>query len=404
VENFGFDPQEVREDASKVFSVFHPDDHDRVLASIHSSARDLTLWSQEFRLKSADGTVHWMHGNAIPQKEEDGGVLWHGFMTDTTGHKKMEIEIQDAREFAENIVESVRESLLVLDAELRILTANHSFYECFKVTPAETIGKFIYDLGNRQWDIAKLRILFDEILPNESVLNGYEVAHEFPVIGQKILLLNAREIYREEIGSQIILLAMEDITERKLLEDQVHQLAFHDALTKLPNRRLLTDRMSQTMAASKRNGKYVALIYLDLDNFKPLNDEHGRDAGDLLLVEVATRLKLSVRAIDTVAGIGGDEFVVLLSELNEDKAKSASQADIVAEKIRVRLAQPYLLKTCQQGNTQVIVEHHCSASIGVVVFINHASSQDDILKQADSAMYRAKEEGCNKVRFHVAGV
>jgi diguanylate cyclase (GGDEF)-like protein len=95
---------------------------------------------------------------------------------------------------------------------------------------------------------------------------------------------------------------------------------------------------------------------------------------------------------------------VLLSELNEDKAKSASQADIVAEKIRVRVAEPYRLKTCQQGNTQVIVEHHCTASIGVVVFINNASSQDDILKQADAAMYRAKEEGRNEIRFHVAGV
>jgi diguanylate cyclase (GGDEF)-like protein/PAS domain S-box-containing protein len=352
-----------------------------------------------------DGVHRWVVVSGEALKDEDGKIVkLRGTVQDISDRRQMEIEIQEAKEFAENIVESVRESLLVLDAELRILTANHSFYDCFKVTSAETIGKFIYDLGNGQWDIAKLRILFEEILPNASVFNGYEVEHDFPVIGQKTFLLNAREIFREKIGSKIILLAMEDITERKLLEDQVRQLAFHDVLTKLPNRRLLTDRMSQTMAASKRSGKYAALIFLDLDNFKPLNDEHGHDAGDLLLVEVATRLKSSVRAIDTVARIGGDEFVVLLSELNVDKAGSASQADIVAEKIRVRLAEPYLLKTCKQGTTPTIVEHHCTASIGVVVFINHASNQDDLLKQADAAMYRAKEDGRNAIRFYDPGI
>ena len=135
--------------------------------------------------------------------------------------KQMETEIQDAREYAENIVETVREPLVVLNSELKILTANHSFYETFKVTPEETIGNFIYDLGNRQWDIPKLRVLFEEILPKDTVFNGYEVEHDFPGIGRKIILLNARQIFRENIGSRIILLAMEDITERKRLETEI---------------------------------------------------------------------------------------------------------------------------------------------------------------------------------------
>ncbi len=148
---------------------------------------------------------------------------WHaiGIMRDITDRKQMETEIQDAREYAENIVETVREPMVVLDSELKILTANHSFYDTFKVTPEATIGNFIYDVGNRQWDIPKLRILFEEILPHDTVLNGYEVEHDFLDIGRKTILLNARQIFRENIGSHIILLAMEDITERKLLETEI---------------------------------------------------------------------------------------------------------------------------------------------------------------------------------------
>jgi len=142
-------------------------------------------------------------------------------MEDITERKRLEAEIQDAREYAENIVETVRKPLVVLNSDLKVLTANHSFYETFKVTPEETIGNFIYDVGNRQWDIPQLRVLLEEILPQDTVFNGYEVEHDFLDIGRKIILLNARQIFRENIGSHIILLAMEDITERKRLEAEI---------------------------------------------------------------------------------------------------------------------------------------------------------------------------------------
>jgi len=126
--------------------------------------------------------------------------------------------LNGAKEYAENIVETVREPLLVLDSDLKVLTANGSFYDAFKVTPEETIGKFIYDLGNRQWDIPKLRSLLEEILPANSVFNHYEVDHIFQSVGHKTILLNARQVFRKDVGSHIILLAMEDITERKRVE------------------------------------------------------------------------------------------------------------------------------------------------------------------------------------------
>lgn len=193
-----------------------------------------------------------------------------------------------------------------------------------------------------------------------------------------------------------------DITQRKQMEDQVRTLAFHDSLTNLPNRRLLLDRLNQAMAASKRSDCYCALIFLDLDNFKLLNDTHGHVAGDLLLTEVARRLTSSVREVDTVSRFGGDEFAVLLSELIADKTESIKEVGIIAEKIRIKLAEPYLLTIGHMGNTVTTVEHRCSASIGAVVFMNPESSQEDILRRADTAMYQAKDAGRNAVVFHEA--
>jgi len=192
---------------------------------------------------------------------------------------------------------------------------------------------------------------------------------------------------------------VQDITAQKLAEEKIGNLAFYDPLTQLPNRRLLNDRLGQMMVASKRSGHYCALMFLDLDNFKPLNDTYGHNVGDLLLIEVARRITGCVREADTVARFGGDEFVVMLGELDADKAESTAQAGIVAEKIRSILAEPYLLKIQREGKAETTVEHHCTSSIGVVLFINHEGSPEDILKWADMAMYQAKEGGRNQVRF-----
>jgi diguanylate cyclase (GGDEF)-like protein len=154
------------------------------------------------------------------------------------------------------------------------------------------------------------------------------------------------------------------------------------------------------MATSKRSDKYGALMMLDLDNFKPLNDTHGHVAGDLLLAEVARRLMECVRETDTVSRLGGDEFVVLLGVLDADKVESAKQAAEVAEKIRLSLKAPYQLTLCESGQDGTEIQHNCSVSIGVALFINHSASQADILKWADAAMYLAKKDGRNAVRFH----
>jgi diguanylate cyclase (GGDEF)-like protein/PAS domain S-box-containing protein len=189
-----------------------------------------------------------------------------------------------------------------------------------------------------------------------------------------------------------------DITEHIHNQEIIHKLAFFDSLTQLANRSLLYDRLNQAIAASKRSDFYGALIFLDLDNFKPLNDSYGHDIGDHLLVEVAVRLKRCIREADTVARFGGDEFVVLLTEINSDQNASVEQAHRVAKKILTTLSEPYLLvPEPKQGQGSAMIEHRCSASIGLTLFLKDSTPQDELLRRADSAMYQAKQSGRNKI-------
>jgi diguanylate cyclase (GGDEF)-like protein len=190
-----------------------------------------------------------------------------------------------------------------------------------------------------------------------------------------------------------------DITQRRRMEDEIRSLAFYDPLTKLPNRRMFNDRLCLAMAASQRSGSCAALLYLDLDNFKPLNDAHGHDVGDLLLVEVAKRMTRCVREVDTVGRIGGDEFVAILGQLDADREQAKPEALLIAEKMRAALSEPYRFKLTRPGGTVSEVEHRCSASIGVVVFAGHEASQEDVMKSGDSAMYQAKVAGGNRVQL-----
>lgn len=176
-------------------------------------------------------------------------------------------------------------------------------------------------------------------------------------------------------------------------EAQIRSLAYYDVLTQLPNRRTLDDRLGQAMALSKRSGRYGALMFVDLDNFKPLNDRHGHAVGDQLLIQVAQRVLACVREMDTVARFGGDEFVIVVGELDERRDASAAQALVVAEKIRDSIADIFHLS----AKDEAPIGHCCTASIGVVLFLNHEATLDEILKRADEAMYRAKDLGRDRV-------
>lgn len=243
-------------------------------------------------------------------------------------------------------------------------------------------GCIVLFIGFTQWIplVAKLRSAEIELRNKAAEL-------ELTVLSRTADLLKKNEELQEET---------QRLTEAEI---QVRQLALYDTLTRLPNRRLLNERIAQSMAASKRSHRYGALLFLDLDNFKLFNDTHGHDVGDLLLIEVAHRLTTCVREVDTAARLGGDEFVVMLSELDEDKGESITQASIIAENICMKLAEPYVLALQQESGARTL-EHRCTASIGVTLFIDLDFSVVDILKRADIAMYQAKDGGRNKVQFY----
>jgi diguanylate cyclase (GGDEF)-like protein/PAS domain S-box-containing protein len=183
---------------------------------------------------------------------------------------------------------------------------------------------------------------------------------------------------------------VQDFTERKNSEEKINNLAFYDPLSELPNRRLLMNRLQQALASSSRTGSAGALLLIDLDDFKTLNDTLGHQVGDQLLQQVALRLTACVREDDTVARLGGDEFVVMLENLGEHALEAAAHTEVVGEKILAALGQP-----CQL----VTNDHHCSCSIGAVLFNSNAQTTDDLLKQAEIAMYQAKKAGRNTLRF-----
>lgn len=279
----------------------------------------------------------------------------------------------------EGIVETIREPLLVLDRDLRVVTVSRSFYEFFKVKPEETVGQFIYDLGDKQWDISKLRELLETILPQQTAFDNYEVEHDFVTIGRRTLLLNARQIEQEVGKERIILLAIEDITERKKYEEKIQQMAFHDSLTGLPNRKLFSDRLGIVLAQAKRNKKKVGIVMLDLDNFKDVNDTLGHDVGDILLKAVAERLSGTLRKSDTVARLGGDEFVLIFPDM-----EVIEEAIQVVQKIIDRFHKPFLIDT-----HQLVV----TTSIGIAVYPNDGMDEEILMKNADIAMYQAKQAG-----------
>jgi len=322
--------------------------------------------------------------------------------TDNTARKQVEDEqkkldqrLRDQQFYTRSLIESNIDAIMTTDPAGIITDVNKQMEALTGWTRDELIGApFKNHFTNMERAEASIKLA----LVKKRVTN-YELTVRASHGQETVVSFNATTFYDRSRRLQGVFVAARDITERKEAEAQILNLALHDTLTGLPNRRLLNERLSNTMAAGKRSGRYSALMFLDLDNFKTLNDTQGHYVGDLLLIEAARRIGSCVREVDVVARFGGDEFVVILNELDVDKTQSAAEARIVAEKLRAALDKPYLLKFKQEGKAESTVEHHCTISIGVVVFLDHEGSQDDILKWADAAMYQAKEAGRNLIRF-----
>ena len=300
---------------------------------------------------------------------------------------EMERQETDARIHDQaSLLDKAQDAIIVRGMDHRIEFWNKSAERLYGWTQDEALGRPIQDVLS---DAPAAFIEASRVLVALGEWSG-EIAKQRKD-GTTLTVESRWTLVRDDAGQPQAILAIDtDITQRKAAELEILQLAFYDPLTQLPNRRLLMDRLQQALATNARSRHTGALLFIDLDNFKTINDTLGHEQGDLLLRQVALRLGASVRASDTVARLGGDEFVVMLLDLdNARHTEAAVQATAVAEKILAALSASYLIA----GN-----EHHSTASIGVTLF-GQGDTVGDLLKRADLAMYQAKAAGRNTMRF-----
>lgn len=310
------------------------------------------------------------------------GIL--GIARDITGRKQAEEELRIAAAAFET-----QEGIVVADAYMKILRVNRAFSRITGFSAPDVVGQSLDMLRSDLHSTTFYDQMNIDVAMRGSwagdIWNTCKGGGAFPCWGTITAVPGESGVITHYVVTML------DLTNQKAAEAEIRQLALYDQLTSLPNRRNLLDRMELTIAASARSGREGAVLFIDLDNFKKLNDGFGHDVGDMLLREVARRLGTCVRKTDTVARQGGDEFVVMLVDLSADRVEAATQAKAVAEKILEALFEPYTLSGRQ---------HQSAASIGVTL-LNTApgSAVDEVLKRADMAMYEAKSAGRNTLRF-----
>ncbi len=286
-----------------------------------------------------------------------------------------------------------QDATLITDAKSNIIRVNRAFTEITGYNADEVMGKNPRIMSSGRHDKAFYGAMWQQIHERGSWAGEMWDRRKNGEIYPKWLTITA--VKNEDGEATQYVAIFNDITARKQAEDEIRNLAFYDALTRLPNRRLFQERFHAALVASARYRDFGAILFIDLDRFKVLNDTLGHDYGDLLLIEVAERIRGCVREMDTVARLGGDEFVVLLESISSDKADAERKAGLVAEKIREALSRSFQLKEN---------EHYSSPSIGITLYHGDDESMDVLLQHADAAMYQAKNAGRNAARFYDPGM
>ena len=283
----------------------------------------------------------------------------------------------------------MHEAILITDAQSNIIRVNSAFTDITGYSSGDVMGKNPRIMSSGRQDEVFFAAMWQQILDTGSWAGEIWDKRKNGDVYPKWMTITAVKNQRGETTQYVAIFS--DITERKRAEEEIRNLAFYDALTQLANRRLFIERFQAALAASARYGGHGAILFIDLDRFKQLNDTLGHDYGDLLLIEVAARIKSCVREVDTVARFGGDEFVVLLESISGDRQDASHKAGAVAEKIREILSHPYRLNEH---------EYYSSPSIGISLYHGNDEAMEVLLKNADAAMYQAKDAGRNNVRFY----
>lgn len=290
----------------------------------------------------------------------------------------------------------VQEGILIADAQARILRVNRAFCEITGYTAEEVIGRNprMFSSGHQSGDFYAAMWRSINMTGNwrGELWNRRKSGESYPA------WLSITAVHDDEGKPTHFVGTTTDIAPRKQAEDRIRNLAYFDQLTQLPNRRLMLDRLDQSLSARTRNDRHGAILMLDLDDFKSLNDSMGHGVGDNLLIEVARRLKSCVRDDDTVARLGGDDFVVIIGDLGAG-GQAPVQAELVATKILEALAQPYQLDIVEDGVVQGTCQHTTTSSIGIAMFHDRKVSAEDLVTRAETAMYLAKKSGRQSHRF-----
>lgn len=350
-------------------------------------SRPLTLLSDNLnRLKSRhDGQ------ELLPQisghKDDELGFLVENFNELWQSRNLAESALRNSEQFNRDVMNSISDMLLIFTEDFKVFNANHQTFISLGYDKKDLMGVSFHDLFLDESSENTFINVRSQLLQNQDIS-----------IEGSILCRNANQIPVEvkarhiQLGDGNYILAVaRDISLRKQQEARIHHLAYYDALTGLPNRSLFMDRLHQVLAKSVRHDQQSALLFMDLDRFKNINDSLGHDVGDDLLIVIANRLKVMMRDEDTVARLGGDEFVVILPELANRMEPAALNARRITNRILESLAEPI-----QVGEHTL----HISASIGIRLFPDGSLDARSILKQADTALYRAKSSGRNTFHFY----
>ncbi len=382
---FGYSQAEWLARPSFWNDVLHPEDRDVVLGQIDRDRVEREGFRLEHRVITRDGRTVWVRNEAALVSQEDGtGHCWHGVIYDISERKRHEEELGHSEKRFRSLVQSTSGVVLVVERDGTILYASPSLGAWVGTSQSIVVpGSDCFDLLHRD-DAARFRQFLADSTSVNGVSRDIEVRLRSAGGGWRRAEVIATNL-TDDPDVQGIVLNARDVTERRDLEDLLSHQAFHDPLTDLANRALFLDRLEHALERTRRQEQIVGLLYLDIDNFKLINDNLGHEIGDQLLVAVSTRLGEAVRNVDTVARLGGDEFTILLEDLN-----GLGDAIQAADRIAKLLAKPFALPT---------TEVQISASIGIAHSGARKVSSVDLMRAADMALYRAKNMG--KARYAV---
>ncbi len=395
---YGLDPTSEPPSLGQFLALLHPDDRQTVVEMQGKfTARD-DEYSQEFRTKPKGGQFKSLLNSYRAERDANGKVVrLIGTTLDITERKHAEqqllatqAELRETALHTETILDNMVDGVITLDSNGRVASFNKAASAIFGHPPENVIGRDVAMLMAGPYQNDSDAYFRDDQTTGEpralrtlrEVDGQREDGSVFP------MSIAMSRIWRA--GATTFIAIVRDISQQRRDVEEIRRLAFYDPLTGLPNRRLLMDRLRQAMLTSQRASQHGALMFLDLDHFKLLNDTMGHDVGDVLLQQVATRLLGCVREGDSVARLGGDEFVVLLEALSSQNPEAATQAESVAAKILEAFRAPFSLRGFNHASTP---------SIGIMVFMGDQVGMDELLKKADVAMYQAKGAGRNTARF-----